>query len=196
VPRLVHRRQPTEHTPPLIAHVEQHLGRIARGSRCAGHQGVQAALIEDCPAAGATAYVTLGLSDHILHAPSGRQYRQELLGASYARYADLRPEANLLTVAHDLLGEHRALLRGEVVGPRGPLVSGSPLEAYYCSLPVYFPDALATFGGSVPATVFIWLVPISHAEAHYVWEHGWEKFEDLLVERDPDLLDLMRPSLV
>lgn len=120
----------------------------------------------------------------------------ELLGASFKRFEQLRPEGNLLTVAHDLISTHRALLRGEVIGPRGPIVAGSVLEAYYCALPVYFKDGLATFRGTVPGTVIIWVVPISHAEAHFVWEHGWQKFEDLLIARDPDLMDLRRNSLV
>jgi len=120
----------------------------------------------------------------------------ELLGASYRRFESLQPEANLLAVAHDLLDSHRALLRGEVVGPAGPIVPGSVLEAYYCAIPVYFSDSLATFRRTVPGTVIVWLVPISHAEAHYVWQHGWSQFEDLLVAHDPDLLDVMRPSLV
>src|SRR5262249_52499846 len=145
---------------------------------------------------GAMTAVTLGLSHHVLSSASSRKLRVELLAATYSRFSGFDAEGNLLTVAHELLSEHRAPLRGEVIGPRGPLVPDSVLEAYYCSLPVYFPDALATFRGTVPRTVFLWMVPISHADAHYVWENGWSKFEDLLVERDPDLLDLMRPSVV
>jgi hypothetical protein len=194
--RLIHRPAPSDRSPPLIAHVEQHLGRISRGSEASSERGIQAVIVEGHPTPEATSYLTLGLSHHVLAGSSGRQFRQELLGVSYSRFAELNPDANLLTVAHDLLEAHRAALRGEVIGPAGPIVPGSTLDAYYCSLPSYFSDDLATFRGSVPATTFIWLIPISHAEAHYVWEQGWSKFEDLLVEHDSDLLDLTRPSLV
>jgi hypothetical protein len=193
---LIHRPAPADRSPPLIAHVEQHIGRISRGSELSSDRGIQAVIVDGHPTLDATSYLTLGLSNHVLTGPSGRQFRQELLGASYTRFAELNPDANLLTVAHDLLQAQRAASRGEVIGPAGPVVPGSSLEAYYCSLPAYFSGELTGFRGSVPATTFIWLVPISHAEAHYVWEHGWSKFEDLLVERDPDLLDLMRPSIV
>jgi hypothetical protein len=194
--RLIHRPAPADRSPPLIAHVEQHIGVISRGSELSSDRGIQAVIVDGHPTLEATSYLTLGLSDHVLTGPSGRQFRQELLGASYTRFAELNPDANLLKIAHDLLQAHRAALRGEVIGPAGPIVHGSSLEAYYCSLPAYFSDDLVTFRGSVPATTFIWLVPITHPEAHYVWEQGWAKFEDLLVERDPDLLDLTRPSLV
>ena len=172
------------------------MGRIARGSDLAGYRGVQVALVDHAPVSDAQSYITLGLSNHLLKSPSRRQFRMELLGTSYSRFEQLRPEGNLLRIAHDLLDSHRALLRGEVIGPAGPVVPGSSLEAYYCALPVYFRDSLATFRGTVPGTVIIWMVPISHAEAHYVWEHGWNKFEDLLIARDPDLMDLARASVV
>ena len=153
-------------------------------------------VVDSAPVAEAQSYVTIGLSTYVLTSPSKRDSRMELLGASYKRFEELRPEGNLLTVAHDLIQEHRPLLRGEVIGPRGPIVPGSVLEAYYCALPVYFPDGLASFHGTVPRTNNMWLVPISHAESHFVWEHGWDQFEELLSARDPDLLDLARPSVV
>ncbi|MGH7638605.1 MAG: suppressor of fused domain protein [Gemmatimonadaceae bacterium] len=189
---------PTEPSrdPALIAHIEKHLGRIDRGSRFSGDSELQVAIIDGEPRPAAQAYVTLGLSNHVLRSVSARQFRMELLGASYRNFNDLRPEANLLTIALDVLASHEALLRGHVVTRKGPIVAGSRLDAYYCATPVYFRDGLSTFRGSVPATVIVWLVPISHAEAQYVWQHGWSKFEDLLVARDPDLLDLHRASLL
>lgn len=186
-----------EPVPPLIAHLERHLGRMARGAAApAGEFRVQLAVFKDQPSPGATAYATLGLSHHLLRDPSGREYRQELLGCSHECFDALVPEGNLLTIAADLIREHRALLRGEVVGPRGAIVPGSTLEAYYSAIPVYFPDALATFGGTAPPTVLVWLVPITHAEAHFVFAQGWSAFEDVLVERAPDLLDLKRATVV
>jgi hypothetical protein len=181
-------------SPPLIAHVERELGPIMRGLTSDRTPGIPVAIIEDRPVPGATAYCTLGLSKHCFHSAAGRKFRQELLGCSWHRFDELAPEAILSAVAEELLATHTALVRGEVIGPRGPLVAGSALEALYCSQPVYFSDALATFAGSEPATVFVWLVPISAAEARYVADRGWSAFEDHLVARDPDLLDLLRPS--
>lgn len=63
-------------------------------------------------------------------------------------------------------------------------------------LPRVCTRALAQLPSSVLGTVLAWFVPIRHAEAHDVFEQRWNRFEDLLVEDDPDLLDLGRTSLV
>ena len=44
--------------------------------------------------------------------------------------------------------------------------------------------------------VFAWLVGITGAEARFVEQNGWEAFEALLEERNPDLLDFGRESAV
>lgn len=84
-----------------------------------------------------------------------------------------------------------------MVGPRGPLFAMSSLSALYAAIPAVLPDGFAAcqIEGSVTA-VMTWLVPISHREAHLVWGAGWEAFEDLLVERHPDLTDVDRIPVV
>jgi len=151
--RPIHRPAPADRSPPLIAHVERHLGKIARRSYVSSDGGVQAVIVESRPTDDATSYVTLGLSNHVLAAASGRQVRQELLGASYSRFAELNPEANLLTVAHNLLEAHRAALRGNVIGPAGPITPGSSLEAYYCAPPPISPTTWPHSGEVCPRQV-------------------------------------------
>jgi antitoxin YqcF len=43
-----------------------------------------------------------------------------------------------------------------------------------------------------------WLMglPITNAEMKYIGEQGAETFEDLFLEKDPDFIDLVRPSIV
>ncbi|MEV6873316.1 suppressor of fused domain protein [Amycolatopsis sp. NPDC051128] len=41
----------------------------------------------------------------------------------------------------------------------------------------------------------VWIVPISRREAEFVSVNGWQRFESLLAEYDPDLLDLHREEL-
>ena len=71
------------------------------------------------------------------------------------------------------------------------------MEALYVGIPVYLPEAFATFKREDGDTsVVAWLVPISAAEARFVDRRGWEAFEDELVKHDPDLSDPHRPSIV
>jgi hypothetical protein len=182
--------------PPLIAHLERHLGPIVRGAEDARLPGVWVVVFSDRPAPGATTYATLGLSHHLLTGVAGRQYRLELLGCSRAEFDALAPEGALLTVAEEMLARHAPLLRGQVVGPAGSIVPGSTLRAFYCTVPVYFPDALAQCPATEPPTVFAWLIPITADEAEFVAVHGWDAFEDLLEACEPDLLDLRRASVV
>lgn len=74
--------------------------------------------------------------------------------------------------------------------------AGSELDALYATAPVYLPDAFAV----APLTSdlvchIVWLVPISPVERGYIASHGWEAFEQILVDQDPDLLSLSRPSV-
>ena len=181
--------------PRLIVHVETHLGRITGGVRDPLEPRLRYASIHDAPTAGACSWVTLGLSDHLLHADAGRVFRLELLAAWYDRFAPLHPERLLAQVATGALATHRALLRGQTAGPFHSITPDSPLDTLYCSVPVYFRESLYTFAESVPPTAFVWVVPISRGEARYVSQFGWEAFEDLLVRQRPDLLDLHRPSI-
>jgi hypothetical protein len=95
----------------------------------------------------------------------------------------------------EALNGNRALLRGEVLGPQGPLLPGSLMEALYVGIPVYFPDEFGSCAVGGDSVVIAWLIPISKSEATYVADHGWPAFEKRLVEIDPDLTDVFRSSM-
>lgn len=132
------------------------------------------------------------MSHHELSVHDDQTVRQELLIAC----REPVPKANVASVLLDLgeqaITEHSAYLRGDVIGPRGPMFPSGELCAVYIADPVSFPEAFARFEG----ISLIWAVPITVAEAHFVGEQGWRAFEQLLVDGDPDLLDLERPSVV
>lgn len=185
----------------LVSHFESHLGPIVSGwSRDElGHElSFTVALYERGPVSGTRTLGTLGLSKTPLPMRSpGSHVRLEVV----MLYRDADGHGTLPSVLQDVckqvLRDQRALLRGHVLGPRGPLTAGSTLEALYVAVPVYFPDTFATFVGSdLEPIVVAWLVPISSAEAQFVRHEGWETFEQLLVAVDPDLLDLSRASIV
>ncbi|WP_067856012.1 suppressor of fused domain protein [Aeromicrobium erythreum] len=93
------------------------------------------------------------------------------------------------------LESERALLRGDVVGPAGPITEGSRLTSFYVTSPVYFTDEFATYAGPAGEVVVAWLVPVSDAEAGLVARAGWEAFENEFVLGDPDLVDFHRPPM-
>jgi hypothetical protein len=103
----------------------------------------------------------------------------------------------LQQVAVEAVRRGLAYLRGDVLGPRGLLFSGTTLEALYVSIPVYFPDAFATARTEkLGEVIFAWLIPITRSESDYVFSNGWHRFEEKLVLEDPDLLDVFRLSVV
>jgi hypothetical protein len=94
----------------------------------------------------------------------------------------------LQQVGLEVLSSGEAVLRGDVIGPRGPLFAMSNMEALYAAVPVYLPDSFA----QVEDVVLIWLVPISRSEAKFVAERGWPAFEERLSDVDPNLTDVDR----
>jgi hypothetical protein len=177
----------------LVQHLEAQLGPIVDGF------GDQAALhvvrFFETPRAGVTTYCTLGLSQHLLRLPSGKQVRQELLLSVHDSYDPAAVASALLMIAERLIHDHRALARGEVMGLAAPLIAGVRARAVYTSLPVVFDDALMTFHSTNPPTVLVWLIPLPAEEAQHVRDHGWEAFEDALESAEAELWDLNRSPL-
>lgn len=182
-----------EGDPKLIRHLEKHLGPIQAGwpMRSAG-EAVFIVKFEDQPFAGAVTFTTLGLSETILHQLAGGNTRQELLFSTYATENDEEIASLVMTVVDEIVEANHALARGQVLGPAGPILDDAKAEALYCTHPVYFPDPFHTVTGVDPAVYFVWLVPVMKAEATFVRNHGWDKFETLLEKQNPDLLNLNR----
>jgi hypothetical protein len=151
------------------------------------------ARFERGPAEGSVTFATLGLNLYPLRsATSAKLIRQELVMLARKGSIPGNLPALLHQVATVAVSRGRAYLRGEVIGPRNPLFTGTELTALYVAIPVYFPEEF----NSVDGVVFAWLVPITTKEADFVSTEGWSKFEDILVRETPDLLDLHRPSVV
>ena len=69
-------------------------------------------------------------------------------------------------------------------------------SAVYCTIPVFFDDDFCAYEESSPPTVMVWVLPIYKSEADYIEANGWESFEDLLEEKDPDLCSLEREPVI
>lgn len=182
----------------FIEFLESHLGEMAGGSHFAESPATSVNVVrfENQPVANAVTYVTTGMSHHSLHQLEGPELRVELMGCVWSRFRESGFDALLYALAEETLARHHAPSEGSVVGPRGPIVDGSELEAFIFLSPFYFDESFGAFDHESEPVLLIWPVPITAAEAAFVAEEGWDEFERLLLSRDPDLLDLHRPSIV
>jgi hypothetical protein len=185
---------------PLIAHLERHLGSIEVGwTRTEEGQppGFQVARFSGSTLKGIVPFSTVGLSNFpVPSRRSGKPIRLELVFLVASPQAALGIPSLLQRIGGELLDRNDAILRGDVVGPRGPLVPDSSMVALYVSAPSYLPDSFAVCQTDhLGPVVLAWLVPISEQEARFVASNGWEAFEELLAATDPPLEDLYRSSM-
>jgi hypothetical protein len=184
----------------LIDHFEDLLGPIETGWQTneRGERTLfQVVRFGRGPVQDSITFATLGLSNAALTDPeSGKRIRHELVITVPPTLSVSNVPGILQQAAEESLAAGRPYLCGEVIGPRGPLFEGTRMEALYVASPVYFPDSFAYFESPVLGTVVLaWLVPITAREARFVYERGWDAFEDKLVERDPDLVNIYRDEV-
>jgi hypothetical protein len=183
----------------LVEHFERFLGSIQLGwthDADGVEMPFQVVRFEKGSGSGTVGFARLGLSRHGLPSvTSGREIRHQLLLLVPDSLRDGPMPALLHQVGMRALTSERALLRGDVLGPQGPLLPGSSMVALYVGMPVYFPDEFGSCEEDGHSVVIAWLIPISKLEAGYVARHGWGAFEERLVEADPDLTDAYRPSM-
>lgn len=183
----------------LVRHLEHFLGPMSGGWQYDADGGAtpfQVAQFQQLPNLNTLAITTLGLSRRALKSrSSGKEIHQELLVLMPKSCGAGPVPGQLQQVGRELWDTGVALLRGDVIGPRGPLFRRSVLEAYYVAPPVYFPDEFATCNEGAYSVVFAWLVPVSRREAEFIEKSGWQTFEERLEGADPDLIDVSRESL-
>jgi hypothetical protein len=182
----------------FIEYLESELGTIAGGLRfeVPAEQDVGVARFENQPVPEAITYVTTGLSRHLLHQLEKPDLRVELVGCVWARFRDSGLDSLLHIVAREILESHHAPPRGFVMGPSGPIIPGSELQAFYFMHPAYHGEALECFEHPTDPVYLAWPVPITVAEAVFIARSGWSAFEERLFAADPDLMDLDRRSFL
>lgn len=183
----------------FVGFLEQHLGGIVYGwdqDEKGDKLPFQIVKFKNGPFPGTCTFSTLGLSDHILTSDESKIIKQELVFIAYEEFGNQNIPGILMQVGKSLLHRHQPLLSGEVIGPKGNLFEKTDMQALYVTSPVYFPDSFNYYEGKDKTIVIAWLIPITKAEAQFVNREGWDTFEDLLEEKDPDLVDYDRESLV
>jgi len=135
---------------------------------------------------------TLGFSAVPIH-----MYRQELLVLCYERFASGELVRSLIGTVQMVAAEGHPLQQGEVLAltPKGPIDENTSMVGFYSAVPTYFPDEFQLVEHDETPVDIGWLIPIYQSEINWIEHNGWEAFEDLLVEQDPDVLDLARPAL-
>jgi hypothetical protein len=185
----------------FIQFLENHLGTIEYGwsEDDNGEQlPVQIVKYDKGPFSGTKTFSTLGLNKvQLTSYVSAKQIWQELIFVSYSNIGNLNIPALLAQVSQMALDSGSAFLRGDVIGPYGPIIDGSNLEACYVTIPSYFPESFDAFKVDDRKTIIMsWLIPITSREVEFIRKNGWEEFEDKLEELDPDLIDFQRESII
>src|SRR5438552_6204218 len=148
----------------------------------------------DVPCEGAVTLATLGLSDVPLH-----MFRQEFLFLCYEQFMSDDLIKLLAVVAEGVRESNHPLLHGAVLPPAGPLLEYTKMEALYVGTLMYFGTDEESFNVlklDNLSVLFSWLFPIYPSEVEWIRDHGYDAFESMIVERDPDLMDLERPPMV
>jgi hypothetical protein len=147
------------------------------------------------PCEGASTLVSFGLAER--QAKQALHHNHELLFCCQQRFVSLDLAKVIGSIVTKVIQTGKPLFRGDVLGPAGPLLPGVPVEALYVCPPSYFKEPFFKFQASDDVDVHIlWLIPIHRGEAEWVRQRGWSEFESLLQAKNPDLLDLKRPSIV
>jgi hypothetical protein len=180
----------------IIEHMEKYLGKIGTGWRDNNGSDMQIVSFNDTPYESICTFTSLGMSKNILEISETKTVRQELLFSVYSMNVSNMIVSFLLSVCEAILNRKKAVLRGEVIPLHNSLSKRFGFDAVYCTIPVLFDDQFCTYDASAPPTVIVWIFPIYQAEADYIERNGWESFEDLLEEKNPDLFSLKRGSLI
>lgn len=183
----------------ILHHVETYIGMIDGGWSEFGDGSkmqFQVLQFKRRPVQTAVTFCTLGLGLSVLKQIGGSVCRQELVFCCYESCLNENVPALLAAMGEEILDSGNAVARGQVLCLHDIWFNDSDINALYCASPVYFPASLGIFDGSVPPTIFVWLVPIFKEEAQFMSKHGWDAFEDKLEEHDPDLMNLKREKFI
>ncbi len=182
----------------LRAHIEHHLGdpEYVYGVRAPGHS-FNILQFDGVPHFDAVSYVTEGVSSELVLQPSGSA-RQELVLTVRRAFASDETRRPLGAVAQHILNSKDALIRGEVIDFPTHIVHGTNLSAVCCLAPAIVSKDFWVYAETDPATMFVWLLPLTAAEAALARRLGPDEFEAKLetAQETVDLLNLDRPPFV
>lgn len=153
---------------------------------------IHIAVLEDEPEFGGTAVGTLGLSDHDIGLGS---VRVELIGAFPAEFAYA---ANIAaTCAFNAFKDGMPAVP-DAIHPRVMELydSSTPLPHIMLVAPYLWADGPNTVECGELKVAFLMMVPISESERLFALKNGPDALTTLFEEKEIDVFDLRRPSVV
>ena len=185
----------------LVDHFESHLGSLPEVQAALGfetsHGFIQVLRFPNKPVDGVITYATLGMSQPThLNGRNGYAHpKQEFVFCCYDQFSDYPIPPLMAALAEHLIEAKQYLSKGMVLGPRGPLFEGSPLEALYTYDAGKISAGFDRVYNTSSDTEVLWLLPLTHTETKYIEEFGFQAFDDLIENTDPDMLNLERSSV-
>lgn len=151
---------------------------------------------EDRPQPGVTSYATVGLSDHAL-VRAGREFptRVEFVGACASRYEEF---ANCLATAAACVSNSGWFVAPGIIFPdvfHMYRTTGEMRHAMFVP-PFLWGDEPKTMVLESKTVAWLLMIPISEPEMRLAEASGSSSLEDLFVERQIDVFDLDRASVV
>jgi hypothetical protein len=150
----------------------------------------------DCPQQGVTSYATVGLSEHAL-IRNGTEFptRVEFLGACGSAFPNFN---NVVATAAFCIINSNWFCAPGVIFPDIVRIHGISITMsdIYFANPFLWNGAFGSETIDGRTTAWLLAVPISKAEAAYAGEHGPQKLEELFSQRDIDIYNLNRTSVV
>jgi hypothetical protein len=182
----------------ILYHFEAYLGETVGGWKNPGGEQwpFYVFRFDDGPVPDTVTYSTIGLSEFTLKSPlSSMRTRFELIFATHVSFGDSYIPAMLHDIGVAAISRDRGYIRGEVLKLGGKLFPGTNLESLYVTSPMYLPQefgTVKTLDGD--SCVIVWLLPITSDEAKLIGDKGWDAFEKMLVQYQPNLFDMNRPT--
>jgi hypothetical protein len=102
----------------------------------------------------------------------------------------------LAMVAHFQSFEAHTAGVGDTLNIGHPWLHDSPFDHLVVTMPYPYGPNLEIAPKSANDARFLWLVPISAAEAEFIRNSGFDRFEDLIEESEVDVIDPHRRDLV
>ncbi|RCS56458.1 suppressor of fused domain protein [Parvibium lacunae] len=148
------------------------------------------------PQHGVTSYATVGLSDHqLMHQGKDFGTRVEIVGACGSKFPDF---GNVLATLAFCVINSKWFCAPGIIFPDVIKMYGHSLTMsdIYFTYPFLWDDRLKSARLSERDIAWLLAVPISKEESAFAQEFGSKKLEELFSEKDIDIYNLNRPSVV
>lgn len=160
------------------------------------HNSVDILSCEDGPQLGVTAYSTVGLSEWPLHYGAEEHHtRLEVVGACGSGFQGY--DNALATTAFNIINSSWFCYPGAVYPDVLSLYGSSPtMKHFLFVVPFLWEDELPTLELEHRSIAWLLALPISNEERSFVESNSSDELEELFQERQIDIFDLARPSVV